>query len=212
MRLPKSFTGRSVHPRSCGEQVAQGGGVIGRCGSSPLVRGTVLVDQRGKRSGRFIPARAGNSVIAHLPPVGPAVHPRSCGEQHVGCSTWRSSVGSSPLVRGTASGQMGSAIADRFIPARAGNRPQRPPQTANLPVHPRSCGEQSGARPDEAPTGGSSPLVRGTDVQQAQEFQRGRFIPARAGNSFPRASHAGGRAVHPRSCGEQRRSSSALAA
>ena len=51
------------------------------CGSSPLVRGTVLIKTRKLYLMGFIPARAGNSspYIAFGKRI--SVHPRSCGEQ-----------------------------------------------------------------------------------------------------------------------------------
>ncbi len=49
---------------------------------------------------------------------------------------------------------------------------------------------------------GSSPLARGTRLGAGAELRRGRFIPARAGNTPCRCRRASGRPVHPRSRGE----------
>ncbi len=49
-------------------------------------------------------------------------------------------------------------------------------------VHPRACGEQNEERPPFDSFVGSSPRVRGTDLQLAFAVATYRFIPARAGN------------------------------
>ncbi len=51
----------SVHPRACGEQHACLGSLHSSDGSSPRMRGTVLLLGRLPYIGRFIPAHAGNS-------------------------------------------------------------------------------------------------------------------------------------------------------
>ena len=110
-----------VHPRACGEQ-PRGGGMFKRSdGSSPRVRGTVLL--RDCRMGvcRFIPARAGNSALSGLSVTLITVHPRACGEQSTAWDISTASYGSSPRVRGTVAFAMSSVGMPRFIPARAGN-------------------------------------------------------------------------------------------
>ena len=91
----------------------------------------------------------------------------------------------------------------RFIPARAGNRYNQLCQRETLPVHPRSCGEQTIAQKPGQKGFGSSPLVRGTEFDQTGNMTRIRFIPARAGNRKPGESTVKLSSVHPRSCGEQ---------
>ena len=56
------------------------------------------------------------------------------------------------------------------------------------------------------PRYGSSPLARGTRPSHGLRHPRGRFIPARAGNTWARASSAAVVPVHPRSRGEHSRS------
>ena len=70
-----------VHPRACGERH-----IISRIywidfGSSPRVRGTAWGSYRTPRSGRFIPARAGNGDLLRFDTASPSVHPRACGER-----------------------------------------------------------------------------------------------------------------------------------
>jgi len=49
---------------------------------------------------------------------------------------------------------------------------------------------------------GSSPRARGTLAKQAEEIDKERFIPARAGNTRPRAKASTPCSVHPRARGE----------
>ena len=152
---------------------------------------------------RFIPARAGNSESSHTYPLTLAVHPRSCGEQNSAICSAAISCGSSPLVRGTADTIVAFVLLWRFIPARAGNRLKELPYLQNLPVHPRSCGEQVTRTPIIYWRNGSSPLVRGTALKIYTYSVCIRFIPARAGNRRWWRHTRRKIPVHPRSCGEQ---------
>ena len=79
--------------------------------------------------------------------------------------------GSSPRERGTHLAPHRSRVADRFIPARAGNTP---------------------ASGDSDPlVVGSSPRERGTLLLQKRNRRRFRFIPARAGNTIEQMAEAG---------------------
>ena len=91
----------AVHPRVCGEH-GQGGRMGFKCsGSSPRVRGTLVLHHRPVDVGRFIPACAGNTCGIGCPPAAETVHPRVCGEHLKArvCTAW--DCGSSPRVRGT---------------------------------------------------------------------------------------------------------------
>ncbi len=133
----------AVHPRVCGEQAASRPGLTPRAGSSPRVRGTGLAGNgynrgfsgssprvrgtvpRGSRAPvarRFIPACAGNRSRWWRAPAATPVHPRVCGEQTLDDGTVVEASGSSPRVRGTGLEQLPAEVADRFIPACAGNR------------------------------------------------------------------------------------------
>ncbi len=70
-----------VHPRACGEQTGWTATRMICRGSSPRVRGTARRGLHLVDAGRFIPARAGNSVAAKTTLQPAAVHPRACGEQ-----------------------------------------------------------------------------------------------------------------------------------
>ncbi len=133
---------RSVHPRSCGEQVTDRVRFACSVGSSPLVRGTAHEFIVFNSDGRFIPARAGNRLCGSVLTAMSTVHPRSCGEQEMDSKRVGCSDGSSPLVRGTVQLPPRIGRNSRFIPARAGNRQQSRPCIGRTSVHPRSCGEQ----------------------------------------------------------------------
>ena len=153
----------AVHPRVCGEQY--------------------WPEKEALSDLRFIPACAGNRPKLERGIPDPAVHPRVCGEQTRVHWEHNLIVGSSPRVRGTASGHLDRNRIFRFIPACAGNSALSGLTIDKAPVHPRVCGEQSLPEQWQSGDRGSSPRVRGTVLAGERGAQR----PA----------------VHPRVCGEQ---------
>src|SRR5690606_37136361 len=71
----------TVHPRVCGERCESVGPNTAPNGSSPRVRGEVLVALDSGGSCRFIPACAGRGRFYLIPQSRPSVHPRVCGER-----------------------------------------------------------------------------------------------------------------------------------
>ncbi len=153
----------AVHPRACGEHVVVALERGDLDGSSPRVRGTRPSSLPSQASGRFIPARAGNTATARSTSSFRTVHPRACGEHRSAMSAGNVQPGSSPRVRGTLYIQQRFDLSSRFIPARAGNTKTIIALISIPSVHPRACGEHAAAEP---------PLSWDT-----------RFIPARAGNT-----------------------------
>ena len=151
---------------------------------------------------RFIPARAGNTLIDPERPGSGPVHPRSRGEHALMCLGFFVHNGSSPLARGTLPDRGLLGDDDRFIPARAGNTWRAGASTSWSPVHPRSRGEHATASRKPSGPIGSSPLARGTHRRRARGGVRVRFIPARAGNTSRTPSPSSTATVHPRSRGE----------
>ena len=112
-----------------------------------------------------------------------AVHPRVCGERRGGAANAHPACGSSPRVRGTLGWASSCDVPRRFIPACAGNAPDKASRK----------GQERG----------SSPRVRGTPPHDASVDVAHRFIPACAGNALPTARVYQFDSVHPRVCGER---------
>ena len=175
-------------------------------GSSPLARGTLRSSSLAPPLQRFIPARAGNTPDERLCRRPCPVHPRSRGEHWVPRRIPPGHLGSSPLARGTRAREQRLDEQHRFIPARAGNTVWSVPHPYPIAVHPRSRGEHEMGGVESRLADGSSPLARGTRAAQAPQLPRGRFIPARAGNTAPGRPGGRTRPVHPRSRGEHEKS------
>ena len=200
--MPPRVYSTTVHPRSRGEHNPTSSCSSARYGSSPLARGTRSRRVWRGRCQRFIPARAGNTIMSVWPIASSSVHPRSRGEHVVARTAPARTSGSSPLARGTLAVTLDNLSGQRFIPARAGNTLFRRTWPTGRTVHPRSRGEHR-RPPRPATTGtGSSPLARGTHHALRPELEGHRFIPARAGNTALCESADVGEPVHPRSRGE----------
>ena len=156
---------------------------MGLIGSSPRVRGTPAAQLGVGVDDRFIPACAGNSSRTSSRPQSPTVHPRVCGELLYQPRLDLRPDGSSPRVRGTRRRSPRRCAGIRFIPACAGNSPNRSNRTTGESVHPRVCGELNHDVAGLGRRAGSSPRVRGTPGQLAKQGGHTRFIPACAGNS-----------------------------
>ena len=120
-RLSPPIRMGTVHPRMCGEhryirRVPNESG-----GSSPHVRGTHHDNHAILKFQRFIPACAGNTLLAQPRNKGRKVHPRMCGEHVHSTQSASNEFGSSPHVRGTPRCRCQRSISRRFIPACAGN-------------------------------------------------------------------------------------------
>ena len=118
-------------------------------------------------------------------------------------SAARDSPGSSPRTRGTDECVLWFNYQGRFIPAHAGNSPERLASCQCSPVHPRARGEQILEFTRLPAAIGSSPRTRGTGGGRDFHQSAHRFIPAHAGNrsTFNNSGKCG--AVHPRARGEQ---------
>ena len=110
--------------------------------------------------------------------------------------------GSSPHARGTPYQCHPLGWCRRFIPACAGNTLQLALSNLVAAVHPRMRGEHAIAAPAMWAPHGSSPHARGTPCPRYGPAAGRRFIPACAGNTWPRAFPMWPEAVHPRMRGE----------
>ena len=75
--------GLAVHPRACGERPAKRLVALLQHGSSPRMRGTLVIRRHRDDAPRFIPAHAGNANYRQHKSGMMAVHPRACGERAV---------------------------------------------------------------------------------------------------------------------------------
>ena len=129
------------HPRSRGVYQALARKHVWEGGSSPLARGLPTTDFFVVADTRIIPARAGFTAIARLPPLELA--------------------GSSPLARGLHGAGGDERAETRIIPARAGFTRMRLWVGVGRKDHPRSRGVYSHQRQTIRSPSGSSPLARG---------------------------------------------------
>ena len=202
----RSGHGRSippaVHPRGCGEYSTCSAFAAASSGSSPRMRGILspLVNKLFPR--RFIPADAGNTSGRPSWAQSNTVHPRGCGEYVCRTISGRFAPGSSPRMRGIQPASTNRAIANRFIPADAGNTFSFSQQTLPKTVHPRGCGEYALLHGYRGQHRGSSPRMRGIPSTSVTRCRMSRFIPADAGNTYADQSPSGSAPVHPRGCGE----------
>ena len=172
-----------VHPRACGEHI---GDLRSKCfhiGSSPRLRGTPNPGRERQPSYRFIPAPAGNTWLGRWMVTPCSVHPRACGEHHNPPMSSLPAAGSSPRLRGTHAHRTAGGALLRFIPAPAGNTASGNCAWRKSAVHPRACGEHTGARRQLCRPYGSSPRLRGTRQSFTRYQALNRFIPAPAGNT-----------------------------
>ena len=175
--------GCTAHPRGCGEheQFAKEAGVT--VGSSPRLRGTLKVGPDGKVSVRLIPAAAGNTDYLDGQLLGALAHPRGCGEHGVEVDDCKSVTGSSPRLRGTPTSSRGRHDGHRLIPAAAGNTSEPIVVAICAPAHPRGCGEHRKFCAVGSLSDGSSPRLRGTQLDPFPPPIDLRLIPAAAGNT-----------------------------
>ena len=133
-------------------------------------------------------------------------HPRSRGENAVVRWQEPNRRGSSPLTRGKQCCCPCRSQRAGLIPAHAGKTPSRWSRTGRAPAHPRSRGENpTGARASTSASG-SSPLTRGKRIVPVTVRAEPRLIPAHAGKTQPPFSSFCCIAAHPRSRGENSRS------
>ena len=151
-------------------------------GSSPRVRGTLLLVVIAQNRVGIIPACAGNTSTTRRPAFIEWDHPRVCGEH--GLKRWAKS------------GAQG------IIPACAGNTRAHARARQQLRDHPRVCGEHQPRTPVVQCSAGSSPRVRGTLVPNGGYIDNAGIIPACAGNTRPGTFGRRWAWDHPRVCGE----------
>ena len=119
--------------------------------------------------------------------------------------------GSSPLTRGKLRLWGHAKEHRRLIPAHAGKTRRWRPATRPTRAHPRSRGENQGYYQVVTDDDGSSPLTRGKHDVIDRTADRVRLIPAHAGKTSKRSAATSPASAHPRSRGENRRTSGSSA-
>ena len=177
-------------------------------GSSPRVRGKLILVGRTVKIRGLIPACAGKTSEAPRCSRSIRAHPRVCGENNLTVCPHTTPPGSSPRVRGKLLVSVLFAAYNRLIPACAGKTYTLSSPAGSLSAHPRVCGENGnrmgtgvvgsgssprvrGKRSDRLPRfgrGGSSPRVRGKRLRADSLRSLPRLIPACAGKTWPKVT------------------------
>ena len=197
---------RGAHPRSRGEHQDEGSVTGLEGGSSPLMRGKLLQDDRFLPVDGLIPAHAGKTEPGCSRTSPSTAHPHSCGENVV-CFCAPSAVqGSSPLMRGKRGHGSHGQVEHGLIPAHTGKTRACRAEPTSTRAHPRSRGENP--PPLEVPkyAMGSSPLMRGKSGRVHGVTERLGLIPTHAGKTWSATERSPSRTAHPRSRGENRES------
>ena len=128
-----------------------------------------------------------------------------CGEHAASGAGYVPNTGSSPRVRGTPVVVPSVSVRFGIIPACAGNTQGRIGVNVAVRDHPRVCGEHETNTAKGRRFKGSSPRVRGTQVEGGMLVQPVGIIPACAGNTRCPAARRALSRDHPRVCGEHSR-------
>ena len=129
----------------------------------------------------IIPAHAGLTFAAYPLLLVERDHPRACGAHSILPIVMSVSAGSSPRMRGSQRSAEQSADSRRIIPAHAGLTRTLLRKKFQPWDHPRACGAHLVAALDFDVLAGSSPRMRGSLSQTANEIKTTGIIPAHAG-------------------------------
>ena len=169
------------HPRGCGAHTTRRTGRSTWSGSSPRVRGSLLMVDGHTQNGGIIPAGAGLTTVFIVKTPFYRDHPRGCGAHVTVLCLIFTTVGSSPRVRGSPiEGDAGSQN-DGIIPAGAGLTFRIHRKDSASRDHPRGCGAHSRHVRMLSCTSGSSPRVRGSRSTSFISAWTSGIIPAGAG-------------------------------
>ena len=171
-------------------------------GSSPRMRGALLLGVMLRALGGIIPADAGSTTASARTSPTSWDHPRGCGEHGESGSMAASNWGSSPRMRGAPVIVGYANTVSRIIPADAGSTERQNQHTVSSRDHPRGCGEHPQSALGAVYPRGSSPRMRGARVLALGDHPARGIIPADAGSTSPAISLHLEKLDHPRGCGE----------
>ena len=206
--MPAPLSGRpaGVYPRVCGGTQSAPSMRVSQGGLSPRVRGNRGWSRKTAPRARSIPACAGEPHSASGRKKRGRVYPRVCGGTLGGGDLQIVRQGLSPRVRGNPLVAKSGLQNPGSIPACAGEPPSRRLANENQTVYPRVCGGTRAWAQPSRQSSGLSPRVRGNHWRLVRSGNRGRSIPACAGE--PCAISGVGLVwwVYPRVCGGTRAS------
>ena len=170
-----------AYPRSRGGTFALKRRLSGSGGLSPLARGNPRQSAQDKTIHGPIPARAGEPGLNAPTVVLSRAYPRSRGGTVDVAPVWASIRGLSPLARGNHTRKLQAIQCEGPIPARAGEPKHLKAGFPETGAYPRSRGGTRVCRWWLTLLRGLSPLARGNQTDIPNPHNRGRPIPARAG-------------------------------
>ena len=118
--LIKYASKSAAHPRRCGENLDGQTRPAQNPGSSPQVRGKLVISSPFSMRVRLIPAGAGKTDNFSSSQTFAPAHPRRCGENLPEGTDIAGFFGSSPQVRGKRGWRISVPFSFRLIPAGAG--------------------------------------------------------------------------------------------
>ena len=201
MTRPFLLGGPRDHPRSRGVYAHLKRTRPDGYGSSPLVRGLLVMACASRSARGIIPACVGFTVGILYASIWRRDHPRSRGVYSIDEEMASETVGSSPLARGLLVRPESVNADDRIIPARAGFTATQRPKYRKNQDHPRSRGVYVSDVATILESAGSSPLARGLLMRRSARRWRLGIIPARAGFTVDERRSPDRPSDHPRSRG-----------
>ena len=193
-----------AHPRSRGENLADGGPKPAGEGSSPLTRGKQCVITLPSLIVGLIPTHAGKTPRSGSRACGSGAHPHSRGENEGAFRDLGGHEGSSPLTRGKHVECEQIPRLQGLIPTHAGKTNPSPGAVSRRTAHPRSCGEtifqasclvalgvpprshgeNSRSHLRVCAQAGSSPLTQGKPHARGRNHRLRGLIPAHTGKTW----------------------------
>ena len=171
-------------------------------GSSPRMRGKLLIRRLDPGLDRLIPAHAGKTSSRAWLRAWCRAHPRACGENLREDKRRGPAPGSSPRMRGKRCISFSLSSGWGLIPAHAGKTRASPATSRQPTAHPRACGENIVFKNAFAALNGSSPRMRGKRRRRPRCARRSGLIPAHAGKTRQPCYQQSNHPAHPRACGE----------
>ena len=153
-------------------------------GSSPRMRGALIVITSIELVERIIPAYAGSTSTTTDGTSCRWDHPRVCGEHAFRIYATANRSGSSPRMRGALLFLKIDAHKAGIIPAYAGSTRGSAYRTQGQWDHPRVCGEHTTLRRTPVSPSGSSPRMRGALAILPRSLPLFGIIPAYAGSTL----------------------------